>query len=211
MPTKEELQERLLKCHNCHLCDHRDQCEGLHCAAHTFKLVDEVELSLRAEKERRVTELADMIDVLRAVYDKPYIATDEQVRDMKVRQAQIMEAETSMKKAAPARKSHTLGDMTHAQEIVRPGTIVRHFKYELLDTGTRKASPFMYHYEVIGVAISKSGKPPQVIYRGLYGDKTLYARDYYVFTGKVDTSIYPKIKSKYVFSAVHSPEIPAEG
>lgn len=54
-------------------------------------------------------------------------------------------------------------------------------------------------YIVEDVAIHSETGEKLVIYRALYGEKTLYARPYYMFMEKVDKIKYPDVEQEYRF------------
>lgn len=63
--------------------------------------------------------------------------------------------------------------------------IYKHFKGDL--------------YLVTDIAIDSETNKKVVIYRALYGENTLYVRDYDMFLSEVDHEKYPDIKQKYRF------------
>lgn len=63
--------------------------------------------------------------------------------------------------------------------------IYKHFKGDL--------------YLVTYIAIDSETNKKVVIYRALYGENTLYVRDYDMFLSEVDHEKYPDIKQKYRF------------
>ena len=63
--------------------------------------------------------------------------------------------------------------------------IYKHFKGDL--------------YLVTDIAIDSETNKKVVIYRALYGENTLYVRDYDMFLSEVDNEKYPDIKQKYRF------------
>ena len=54
-------------------------------------------------------------------------------------------------------------------------------------------------YLVLDVAINTETNEKMVVYRALYGENTLYVRDYDMFLSEVDHEKYPDIKQKYRF------------
>ena len=63
--------------------------------------------------------------------------------------------------------------------------IYKHFKGDL--------------YLVTDIANDSETNKKVVIYRALYGENTLYVRDYDMFLSEVDHEKYPDIKQKYRF------------
>ena len=63
--------------------------------------------------------------------------------------------------------------------------IYKHFKGDL--------------YLVTDIAIDSETNKKVVSYRALYGENTLYVRDYDMFLSEVDHEKYPDIKQKYRF------------
>ena len=55
------------------------------------------------------------------------------------------------------------------------------------------------YYLVIDVAIHSETKEKYIVYRGLYGNTTLYIRPYDMFLSEVDHEKYPNVKQKYRF------------
>ena len=54
-------------------------------------------------------------------------------------------------------------------------------------------------YLVLDVAINSETDKKMVVYRVLYGENTLYVRDYDMFLSEVDHVKYPDVKQKYRF------------
>lgn len=63
--------------------------------------------------------------------------------------------------------------------------VYKHFKWDL--------------YLVLDVAINTETDKKMVVYRALYGENTLYVRDYDMFISEVDHVKYPDVKQKYRF------------
>lgn len=55
------------------------------------------------------------------------------------------------------------------------------------------------YYLIEDIAIDSENGEKLVIYRSLYGDSTLYARPYNMFTSKVDKEKYPNVEQEYRF------------
>lgn len=55
------------------------------------------------------------------------------------------------------------------------------------------------YYIVEDIAIHSETKEKYVVYRGLYGENTLYIRPYEMFMSKVDKEKYPNVKQEYRF------------
>ena len=54
-------------------------------------------------------------------------------------------------------------------------------------------------YLVLDVAVNTEADKKMVVYRALYGENTLYVRDYDMFISEVDHVKYPDVKQKYRF------------
>ncbi len=84
---------------------------------------------------------------------------------------------------------------TRAQQLLRPGTIVSHFKHD----PASQPDPMQYLYEIVGVALHSETREPLVVYRALYGDKGLFCRPKEMFLSPVDREKYPDAKQTYRF------------
>ena len=86
------------------------------------------------------------------------------------------------------------------------GDIVKHFKYETLDSKQKEKN--IYIYKILEIAKHTETKEKLVIYQALYSDSSLnvnfgvYARPYNMFISEVDHKKYPKIKQKYRFEKI---------
>ena len=71
---------------------------------------------------------------------------------------------------------------------LKKGGIYRHFKGNL--------------YKVEDVATHSETGEPYVVYRQMYGDKSLWIRPLSMFLEKVDKEKYPEIEAEYRFTLV---------
>lgn len=79
-----------------------------------------------------------------------------------------------------------------------PGTVVRHFKREML-TEKERAESTQYLYEILGVAHHTETGEKLVVYRALYGEGKICARPLEMFLSLTDVEKYPAAKQKYRF------------
>ena len=77
------------------------------------------------------------------------------------------------------------------------GTIVQHFKRELITDEERAEN--MYLYRIIDYAEHTETREMLTIYQALYGDFRTYARPVEMFMSEVDREKYPEVKQKYRF------------
>ena len=94
--------------------------------------------------------------------------------------------------------------------ILRPNTIVKHFKREML-TDDENAMCNDYLYMVIGIALHTETKEKFVVYKALYGDQNMYARPKDMFLSEVDREKYPNIKQEYRLEKLTKDDIIPEG
>lgn len=81
----------------------------------------------------------------------------------------------------------------HERDIVRPGTVVQHFKRKIDDSGNN------YLYKVIGKSLHADTDEELVVYQALYADKKIYVRPLTDFAGLVDREKYPDIRQPFRF------------
>ena len=87
------------------------------------------------------------------------------------------------------------------EQRIKTGDIVQHFKRELVarEPGNESA----YLYEVISIdGIDTVTDSRVVVYRALYGPRTIFVRPYEDFMSEVDHIKYPNIHQKYRFEPV---------
>lgn len=85
--------------------------------------------------------------------------------------------------------------MPMGKPLFEPGDIVQHFKRETV-SDLRSND---YLYKIVGEAKHTETDEPLIIYRALYGVKSLYARPLKMFYSLVDREKYPDIKQTYRF------------
>ena len=81
------------------------------------------------------------------------------------------------------------------------GTIVQHFKREMITDEERAAN--MYLYRIIDYAEHTETREMLTIYQALYGDFRTYARPVEMFMSEVDREKYPEVKQKYRFEELN--------
>jgi hypothetical protein len=79
------------------------------------------------------------------------------------------------------------------------GEIVAHFKRTMLTPAQITSEPYMFLYEIVGVAQHTETGEKLMIYRPLYGVGKLSARPLDMFMSEVDREKYPDVKQKYRF------------
>ncbi len=80
------------------------------------------------------------------------------------------------------------------REDLKAGAVVRHFKYETLSESEKAEKKYLY--EIVGLANHTENEEELVIYRALYGKKSLWARPLNLFLSPVDKEKYPFINQK---------------
>ena len=75
--------------------------------------------------------------------------------------------------------------------VFKKGDIVRHFKRGYLSAEELEREPYMYLYEIVGVAEHTESGEKLMVYRPLYGEGGLYARPVEMFLSPVDREKYP--------------------
>ena len=94
-------------------------------------------------------------------------------------------------------------EMLDREVLLEAGTVVEHFKRELLDNWDEE---MMFRYQVLGTGINTADDSEIVIYKALYPDNDgmykLFSRPIDDFLGLVDKNKYPDIKRKYVFQLI---------
>ena len=85
----------------------------------------------------------------------------------------------------------------------RPGDLVRHFKRELAEPGSRK-----YLYRIIDVATHSETREKYVVYKAMYDDGGVYVRPYDMFISEVNHEKYPEIKQHYRFELLDDGYVP---
>ena len=86
-------------------------------------------------------------------------------------------------------------DKANREELLRPGTIVSHFKRGM----TESSDPFQYLYEIVGECTHSETEEKLVVYRALYGSKGLYCRPKEMFLSAVDREKYPDARQDWRF------------
>ena len=79
------------------------------------------------------------------------------------------------------------------------GDVVQHFKREMMEQSSIIKNPNLYLYEIVGDGYETEHNQHVMVYRAMYGEKTLYVRPYDMFMSEVDREKYPEIKQKYRF------------
>lgn len=87
---------------------------------------------------------------------------------------------------------------------IDPGTIVKHFKREILSEEERKTNRYLY--VVRDMAEHTETGELLVIYQALYGDFGIYARPAKMFFSAVDREKYPDIRQCMRFEKMEGEE-----
>ncbi len=77
------------------------------------------------------------------------------------------------------------------------GTIVQHFKREMITDEERNANKYLYR--IMDYAEHTETGEMMTIYQALYGDFRTYARPLEMFMSEVDREKYPDVKQGYRF------------
>jgi hypothetical protein len=85
------------------------------------------------------------------------------------------------------------------RNILKPGTVLKHFKRNMTDQQKLQENPNMYLYRVIGIAKHTETDELMVIYQALYDKEYLCARPIEMFLSEVDKGKYPEVRQKYRF------------
>ncbi len=80
------------------------------------------------------------------------------------------------------------------------GTIVQHFKREMITDEERASNKYLYR--IMDYAEHTETGEMLMIYQALYGDFRTYARPLRMFMSEVDREKYPDVKQKYRFEEV---------
>ncbi len=84
-------------------------------------------------------------------------------------------------------------------EII-PGTIVQHFKRELLAEEEKKTNRYLY--QIIGIALHSETGEQMVVYQAMYGDFGMFVRPMDMFLSQVDHEKYPQVRAKDRFTVI---------
>lgn len=74
---------------------------------------------------------------------------------------------------------------------IKSGYTVAHFKRSMLTVDELEKEPLKYLYEIVGIATTTDTDKKVVVYRALYGNKSLWVRPLEEFVSKVDRRKYP--------------------
>ena len=77
------------------------------------------------------------------------------------------------------------------------GTVVQHFKREMLSKEERESGKYLY--EIVGIAEHTESGERLVIYRALYGEGGLFARPVEMFLSETDREKYPEATQRFRF------------
>lgn len=92
----------------------------------------------------------------------------------------------------------------NGREVFKKGTIVQHFKRELMTDEDLQNNPNGYLYEIIGTSRHTENKEELMNYLPLYYTECVDGVDYAsrpldMFMSEVDHDKYPEVKQKYRF------------
>lgn len=95
------------------------------------------------------------------------------------------------------------------EKLLTKGTVVKHFKREMMTTEELQEEPFKYLYLVNGLCTHTETGEALVVYTS-FSDHKLWARPVDVFISKVDKEKYPDAKQEYRFEIDNDFTIRAE-
>lgn len=87
-------------------------------------------------------------------------------------------------------------NQTDRDQLLRPGTIVSHFKHGMVES----PNPWQYLYQIVGEATHSETQEKLVVYRALYGSKGLFCRPKEMFLSPVDRAKYPEAAQEWRFA-----------
>lgn len=91
--------------------------------------------------------------------------------------------------------------MSKVEQRIKSGDIVKHFKRESIPHDS--SNMLEYLYEVLSVdGLDTVTGNRVVVYRALYGERTIFVRPFEEFMSLVDRVKYPTVQQKYRFEIV---------